>query len=141
LAVFNPWTRHYQSAWENRAANHDLPMWARIISLAYGRHQANGHAVFQRGQLTWILGKPPKGDEPFKRADRQRVYEAIATAVKFGWLAEGSCLECLVVPGHAIEGPQGNAKAPCPVHERKARTAQKATKPRKATKPALTLVS
>jgi hypothetical protein len=121
LSVFNPWTRHYQAAWENRAANHNLPLWARIFCLAYGRHHANGHAVFGRGELTWVLGTPPKGKEPFQRASRQAVHEAIATAVKHGFLAEGSCLLCLVVPGHAIQGPHGKADAPCPVHEKKYR--------------------
>ncbi|GAA4297633.1 hypothetical protein [Mycobacterium paraffinicum] len=132
MAVFNPWTRHYQAAWENRAANHNLPMWARLVCYAYGRHEANGHAVFQRGQLTVLLGKPPEGDKPFRRAPRQTVHDAINTAVQHGWLAEGSCMECLVVPGHAIQGPQGQADAPCPVHE--ARTAR-------ARKCALTLVA
>ncbi|OBG28383.1 hypothetical protein [Mycobacterium sp. 852002-51057_SCH5723018] len=121
MAVFNPWTRHYQAAWENRAANHNLPLWARIFSLAYGRHQANGHAVFGRGELTWILGTPPKASEPFQRASRQAVREAIATAVKHGFLDDDSCSECLVVPGHAIQGPHGKAAAPCLVHERKYR--------------------
>ncbi len=119
MSVFSPWTRHYQAAWENRAANHNLPMWARIVCLAYGRHRANGHAVFGRGNLTWILGTPPHGDKPFQRANRQAVYNAIAAAVKYGFLDEGSCLECLVVPGHAIQGPEGKPDAPCPVHERK----------------------
>ena len=121
MSVFTPWTRHYQAVWENRAASHNLPMWARVFCLAYGRHQANGHALFGRGELTWILGTPPRDGKPFQRANRQAVHSAIATAVKHGFLDGGSCLECLVVPGHAIQGPQGKADAPCPVHERKYR--------------------
>jgi hypothetical protein len=132
VAVFNPWTRHYQAAWDNRAANHNLPMWARLVCYAYGRHEANGHAMFQRGSLRVLLGKPPQGDRPFTPAPRSTVHEAINTAVMYGWLAEGSCLECLVVPGHAIAGPQGDAEAPCPVHERK--------RPARS-KPELTLVA
>ena len=118
MAVINPWTRHYQSAWENRAMDTRLPMWARLSSLAYGHHEANGHANFARGQLTMLMGTPPTADRPFKRAHRNTVQKAITMAVEFGWLAEGSCMECLVVPGHAIAGPQGNADAPCPVHEK-----------------------
>ena len=72
-------------------------------------------------ELTWILGTPPRDGKPFQRANRQAVHSAIATAVKHGFLDGGSCLECLVVPGHAIQGPQGKADAPCPVHERKYR--------------------
>jgi hypothetical protein len=94
-------------------------MWARVVSLAYGRHEANGHATFRRGDLTWLLGSPPEGDKDYRRAHRQTVHNAIATAVSYGWLANQSCLECLVVPGHGIEGPPGDAQKPCPVHERK----------------------
>jgi hypothetical protein len=115
----NPWTRHYQAAWENRAAAHHLPLWARVFSLAYGRHHANGHAVFGRGELMWILGTPPHDGKPFQKATRQSVNAAIKAAAKYGFLDEGSCTECLVVPGHAIQGPQGRHDAPCPVHERK----------------------
>jgi hypothetical protein len=124
LSVFNPWTRHYQATWENRAANHNLPLWARIMCLAYGRHKANGHAVFGRGELTWILGTPPQDGKPFQRATPQAVHGAIIAAVKYSFLDEGSCSECLVVPGHAIQGPHGKADAPCPVHERKRRERQ-----------------
>jgi hypothetical protein len=122
--LYVPWAKHYQSAWDDRAANDELPLWARVVSLAYGRHEANGHAIFQRGQLSWILGKPAANGEEFKRRDRHTIRDAIATAVRYGWLAEGSCSECLVVPRGAITGPLGNPDKPCPVHVRK--QAQKA---------------
>jgi hypothetical protein len=96
-------------------------MWTRIVCLAYGRHGANGHAVFERGALSWILGTPPQDGKRFQRANRQAVHGAIKTAVKYGFLDEESCSECLVVPGHAIAGPAGKDDAPCPVHERKYR--------------------
>jgi hypothetical protein len=134
MSVPNPWTRHYQIGWENRAANTATPLWARVVSLAYGRHEANGHANFPRGELSWILGTPPKDGQPFKRRHRDSVRDAIAVAVKYGWLADGSCSECLIVPSHEIEGPMGNASKPCPVHERK--NAQKRT-----TRPRLAAVS
>jgi hypothetical protein len=124
----NPWTRHYQSAWENRAANPDLPCWARVVAFAYGRHEANGHANFKRGELSFLTGTPPKDGGPFRRRDRSTLRKAIAVAVQYGWLAEGSCTECLV-PQHEIAGPPGDPFKPCPVHERKARQ-----------KPRLTLV-
>jgi hypothetical protein len=94
----NPWTRHYQAVWENRAADHTLPLWLRLACIAYARHEANGHANFKRGQLSWILGKPPDGNQPFKRVDRWTMQDALALAIRHGWLAEGSCTECLVVP-------------------------------------------
>jgi hypothetical protein len=115
----NPWARHYQIEWENRAADHTLPLWLRMTCLAYGRHEANGHAIFKRGDLSWILGKPPHDDEPFKRVDKYTLREAIKRAVKHGWLEKGSCVECLIVPAHAIAGGLGDADKSCPVHERK----------------------
>ncbi|BCP11890.1 hypothetical protein MINTM020_39880 [Mycobacterium paraintracellulare] len=119
MSVPNPWTRHYQIAWEERANDRNLPLWLRVACLAYARHEANGHANFRRGQLSWILGTPPQDDKPFKRIDSSTVGDAIKRAAKYGWLSNESCAECLVVPGHAIEGPQGNPHKPCAVHERK----------------------
>jgi hypothetical protein len=84
--------------------------------------EANGHAVFTRGDLSWLLGKPPTSKRPaFTRASKYEVRDGIATAVRYGWLAEGSCSECLIVPMHAIEGPLGDTNKVCPVHDRKAR--------------------
>ena len=114
-----PWAKHYQAEWENRAADHTLSLWLRLACIAYARHEANGHANFKRGQLTWILGKPPMGDQPFQRVDRTIMHAAVKTAVKHGWLAEGSCTECLIVPGHAVKGGLGDPNKPCSVHERK----------------------
>ena len=120
MGVMNPWAKHYQAEWENRAADTSLSLWLRVACLAYGRHEANGHANFRRGQLSWILGTPPTAESPtFKRRDRTEVRDAIALAVRHKWLGEGSCSECLVVPAHAVEGPLGNPNKPCPVHERK----------------------
>jgi hypothetical protein len=114
-----PWTKHFQISWEDRAADCALPLWLRVACLAYARHEANGHANFRRGQLSWILGTPPKDGQPFKRPDRTAVRDAIERAIKFEWLTPESCSECLVVPGHSIEGPLGNPNKPCAVHERK----------------------
>jgi hypothetical protein len=137
MSVTNPWTRHYQTGWENRAANHKLPVWMRLVCYAYGRHEANGHANFEAGALSWLLGTPPQDGEPFKQLSSQSVCNAINLAVKHEWLTGGSCTECLVVPSHCIEGPLGNPNKPCPVHEqrRQRRTTQSTTAPR------LTLVS
>lgn len=122
------WAKHYQRGWEDKSANPNIPLWLRLASLAYGRHEANGHAVFERGGLSWILGTPPKDGKPFKRRDSATIRDAIKVAVRHGWLAEGSCNECLIVPSHEISGPLGNESKPCPVHERK--NAQKRAKRR-----------
>jgi hypothetical protein len=122
MVVEKPWAKHYQSDWHERAWDTGLPLWLRVTCLAYGHHEANGHANFRRGQLLWMLGTPPTADSPFKAAPGNRVCEAIADAVKRGWLAEGSRTECLVVPAHAIGGGLGNPNKPCPVHTRKRKT-------------------
>jgi hypothetical protein len=119
MYVANPWAKHFQSAWENRAADANLPLWARVASLAYARHEANGHANFHRGDLSWILGKSSADGSGFTRRDRHTIRDAIATAVRYGFLAEHSCSTCLVVPREAIEGPVGNPHKPCSVHTRK----------------------
>jgi hypothetical protein len=119
ISLSPPWAAHSQSEWENRAADATLPNWLRVVCYAYGRHEANGHATFTRGQLAWLLGRPPTSKHPFTRATKYDVRDAIAIAVRHGWLAVGSCSECLIVPAHAIEGPIGNSEAPCPVHDRK----------------------
>jgi hypothetical protein len=114
------WTKHYQIGWENRAANQQLPLWFRIVALAYGRHEANGHANFQRGHLSYIFGGPDASGT-FEKRSRASLNSAINTAVTNNLLAEGSCTECLIVPAHDISGPLGDASKPCPVHERKER--------------------
>jgi hypothetical protein len=119
MGVHVPWAKHAQIEWDNRAADTTLPLWLRVACLAYGRHEANGHAVFGRGQLSLILGSPQTTTGPFKPVHRTGIRDAIRLAVRRGWLAEGSGSECLVVPPHAIEGPQGNPDRPCPIHDRK----------------------
>lgn len=119
MGVPAPWTKHAQIVWEHRAADPSLPLWLRIVCLAYGQHEANGHANFKPGALACIFGKPGTATEPFKRAHRATIYDAIQTALRRGFLAAGSCAKCLVVPSHAIEGPRpGNAFKPCPVHSK-----------------------
>lgn len=49
--ALNTWAMHYQSVWEERAADPAYPLWCRVAWLAYARHKANGNANFQRGQI------------------------------------------------------------------------------------------
>ena len=79
ITLSAPWAAHAQIEWENRAAPTTLPLWLRIVCLAYGRHEANGHANFGRGQLSWILGTPPADEKPFQRAHWGTVYNATLT--------------------------------------------------------------
>lgn len=116
MSAYEPWTRHKQSGWLNLTADYKLPGWLRLACYAYGNHRANRHALFQPGVLAYALGRPgPNGVEP---VPRQRVHEAIRVAVRHGWLAEGSCSRCLIVPKF-IEGPLGDERERCPVHDKR----------------------
>lgn len=112
MSVENPWTKHRQKPWRNKALDKSapIPQWLRISFLAYGSHKLNGHAVFQPGDLGRILGIN----------DRNNLQSEIRKAVKYGYLSQESCAECLVVPPHWIEGGIcGSPHTPCPVHSRK----------------------
>jgi hypothetical protein len=118
VSVQNPFTMHYQSVWEERHADTTFPLWARVSFLAFARHRANGHAIFKRGALALLMGKPTSGG--FKPEDRSNIQRAIRLAVAKGWLDPVSCSECLVVPSHAITGGLGSCKEHCSVHDHKA---------------------
>lgn len=108
------WAKHYQRVWEERSGDPQMPQWLRVASLAYGKHKANGHAQFRRGQIALVLATvDPQTGEVLPDLN---VGRAIRRAVQYGWLAEGSNVRCLIVPSHAISGPMGNQYAPCPDH-------------------------
>jgi hypothetical protein len=115
--VQHPWARHFQGPWEERAAKRSVPAYLRVAFLAYARHHANGHAIFQPGEIGLLLGRPtPSEVELVKPMDKHNVQRAIRVAVAEEWLAVGSGSTCLIVPGHAIEGGLGNPFEPCPRH-------------------------
>lgn len=114
----NPWSRHYQLVWLERAGDPDLPDWLRVACAAYGKHRANGHAIFRRGGLSLILGTVDGSTGEVRPLDRRHLYRAIQTAVKYGWLGSESTARCLVVPAHAVTGGLGNARDECPQHAR-----------------------
>lgn len=105
MAVEPPWVKTSQPGWEDRALDASLPLWLRISCLAYSRVPANGHANFTRGELAGLLGK-----------NRQRIDEAIRTAVNYGWLLADSCSECLLPPSDFIEMSIGNSRKKCETH-------------------------
>ncbi|MGP4058499.1 hypothetical protein ACTWP6_27365 [Mycobacterium sp. 4D054] len=122
MSLDNPFAMHYQSVWEERAAQRDMPMWARVSFLAFARHKANGHAIFAKGQLALLLGRPT--EDGFKPADKSNVQRAIRAAISNKWLDPESCSECLVVPSHAVQGGLGSENEKCSVHDRKAHLRQ-----------------
>lgn len=113
----NSWSRHYQSIWGDRAGDATLPDWLRVACLAYGKHKANGHANFEPRAVGLVLARVDRDTGAITPLDSGNVKHAIDTAVKHGWLAEGSGSRCLIVPGR-IAGGLGRAEEPCPRHSK-----------------------
>jgi hypothetical protein len=119
VTVQNPWAKHYQGVWHERAGDPRLPYWFRVTALAFGCHCQNGHARFDKGQIGMVLGRLDPDTGEFFPLDRHNVRRAIDKAVEFGLLAEGSSALCLVVPAHAISGGVcGSPAAVCPLEQR-----------------------
>lgn len=115
-----PWARHYQDTWHERSGDPRLPRWLRIVALAYGCHDNDGHARFKRGDVALVLGSVDHETGAVIPLPRQRVHEAITQAVELGFLAEGSFARCLIVPAHGVrKGPLDTPHKPCPLHVRR----------------------
>ena len=110
----NPWARHYQDVWQERAGDPRLPYWLRVAALAYGSHADNGHARFKRGEIAVVLAAVDSGTgvvRPYRNVRR-----AVTLAVEYGWLEAGSYWGCLIVPAHAVKkGALTAAPRPCPL--------------------------
>ena len=122
------WARHFQEAWADDALNPIYPMPLRVAFLAFGRHRANGHAIFGQGEIANTLGHHDDvgGWVP---ADRRTVHRAITKAVSYGLLDSTSKALCLVVPKHRVAGGMGNPETPCRRHPAtRTKTALKAVK-------------
>lgn len=117
------WARHFQRPWHDDALNPRFPFALRVAFLAYGTHQANGHARFKQGEIAAVLGHLDEDGHPVP-ADRRTVHRSIRQAIDFGLLDPSSKAMCLVVPSHRVSGGLGDDKAPCirhpkPVSERR----------------------
>lgn len=113
-----PWSRHYQHVWQERAGQTHLPLWLRVVSLAYGSHLGNGHARFGPGEVRLTMSTVD-ANGVMCQPDGSAVRRAIRQAVSNGFLAPGSKQRCLVVPAHAVEGGRGGSSTqylPCPDH-------------------------
>lgn len=127
--AINTWGQHYQQPWREAAADRELPDWLRVASLAFGCHEANGHAVFGRGEIAGMLGPVDRDTGEIKPMDRANVRRAIRTAIQRGFLAEGSQSMCLIVPAHWIVGGVGNSTSDCPIHQRGASRRGRSARP------------
>ena len=116
-----PWAKHYQHVWTERAGNVSLPHWLRVAAVAYGGHGPNGHCPLNPGDLAWALFHLDDGTgEVVPSSNTAR---AVEIAVRNGWLDQKSSARCLVVPAHAVSKENGNVNAPCPWHDRKRKKA------------------
>ncbi|EWT04651.1 hypothetical protein N864_10855 [Intrasporangium chromatireducens Q5-1] len=115
----NPWAKHFQLVWENRAGDPRLPLWLRVVSLAYGKHRANGHAPFDPGQVALVLSTVDPDTGELITPKRQNVHRAIKAAVDYGFILDGSSSRCLVVPSHAVSGGLGMPGTPCRWHAKR----------------------
>jgi len=109
------WTKHYQSAYLEDAADPAYPNAIRVAFFAYGKYKANGHARLKQRQIANLLGAFDD-DGTFVPTSKYVVDRAIKTAISYGLLAPGSKALCLIVPGHRIRGHHGEPEAPCDRH-------------------------
>lgn len=116
----NPWASHYQHGYMAKALDRRWrsPLWLRVAYLAYARHEANGHANFEPGEIASILGCK----------DPSNLSHAISNAVKLDYLDMESCAACLVVPPYLVFG-LGNPQSPCECHAQKLLNRKKSTNP------------
>lgn len=108
---------HFHSFWADRARDLDLPVWMRIVGLAYSSHRKNGHATFfMCGQSTLAeqLGTTKKG----AALSRLHLQKEIRKAIRLGFLARESNVNCLVLPDEICGGADGHAFAECKHHPR-----------------------
>ena len=99
--------RRYQNVWEQKAGDPRLPRWLRLASLTHGKHRANGHASFKIGDVALVPSTIDDRTGEICTRSRQRVFEAIQSAIEYSLLAKGSTSRYLIVPPHAIEGGLG----------------------------------
>jgi len=128
MSVRQPWSRHFQNVWQERARDPRLPAWLRVAALAFGSHAANGHAPFKPGEIALILARVDGETGEIVPMHKANVQRAITKAVESGWLVSNSGSTCLVVPGHAVAGGLGRADAACPQSHRSRRVSQNVTR-------------
>lgn len=102
MSVPNPWNKHYQAFWEMQSGNPCLALWLRVVCVAYGNNRKNGHCPLGPGALQLALAVMDNGQP--KMPEKNRVSEAIATAIKYQFLDPSSNARCLVVPRCCIRG-------------------------------------
>lgn len=100
----NPWTKHRQSFWQEKAGRPSLPLWLRVTALAYGVHRRNGHAPFKAGEVALSTSIVDADTGQIRTPSSSRISEAIRQAIELGFLSSESHARCLVVPPWGVEG-------------------------------------
>lgn len=100
----NPWTKHRQSFWQEKAGSPNLSLWQRVYCLAYGVHRRNGHAPFKPGEIALATTIVHRDTGEIRQPSAPEISRAINTAIDYGFLSSESCARCLVVPPWGIEG-------------------------------------
>lgn len=101
---------HFHSFWSTRAHSPALPpLWMRIVALAYSSHGKSGHAPF------YLCGDSTLPPEILHKS-KKHIQKEIARAIELGFLAEGSNINCLVLPDEICGGAEGHAFGECKLH-------------------------
>lgn len=88
-------------ALDNWGMTPELPTPMRLFFLATARVNKIGHAEFNPGELTMLLGKPDE-DGRLVPMSRQNVNKAIKTLIDTGVILEGSEIRCIMIGEYAI---------------------------------------
>jgi hypothetical protein len=91
------------------------PLAVRVLFAAMGKHDRNGHAPFDRGELADVLGSIDVTTGEVRPARRDSVSDAIKAAKRLGFITEDSSVRCLILSRHAFQKSFGSPK-PCDVH-------------------------
>lgn len=110
----------HRAGWLDQARS-DLasPLDLRLVALALGRGQVNGHAMLAAGEVkSWHRVEQKTGQ--LLPVGRTAVFEAVARLVDRGWLLPGSragweSIGCLWLPP-TLWTMKGRKPAHCPVH-------------------------
>ncbi|MCG3039286.1 hypothetical protein L7D48_01650 [Streptomyces sp. S1A] len=133
--IEQPFTQLYQEAFVSRALDPELklPKWQRLAFLALGRHERNGHAVFEPGELARYLGTSDSETGEVIPASAKVVDNAIRDAIKNDMLDPSSVAGCLIPPIDMVRANSGAGHykteyKPCPVHDVVSKAAKRARK-------------
>ncbi|MFE9206215.1 hypothetical protein [Micromonospora sp. NPDC007230] len=84
------------------------PLYVRLVFGAYARANDIGHAEFDPGEMSRVLGDVTQQGELIP-ANRQTLYSALRQAESFGMILPGSGVRCVVLPTGFRRGGAGRS--------------------------------